>query len=247
MRHYRQTILSKQGDRSNVWTRSRFGKIKSIFNYAKRESNMPTKDRENLTLLELLQNPKKPKGDEKIRKTLQIAKDELEAMLKIADDIDRAAILIGLNCAYYQVDLIRLEWRHIDLTTKTVTLQRNKSSRLTASQSAVPRVAYLWQRTIDAIKKLKGSHKNVFYQDDRHTIFKRFRRLMKLAKLARKELTFANLRDSAITVASRAGVPTAQVHALAGHSDTTVTWEYIERSPDFVKDACEAIEKYYFG
>lgn len=247
IRKYRSVTEAKQAEEklSNVWTRGRFSKVKTIFNHALTELNLSKEDRETLTLLSLLKNPKKPKGSAKKKKTLLISREEMTQLLAKADVFEKALLLVALNCAYYQVDITRLKWEYLNFEKRTLVFEREKSTRLTASGSAVPRVAYLWTRTIAALKKLTKDSELVFPNMERHRLYKRFNRLRKKTDIKRN-ITFAHLRDSAITVASRSA-PTTQVHALAGHSDTSVTWEYIERSPDFVKDACIAIENHFFG
>ena len=73
--------------------------------------------------------------------------------------------------------------------------------------------------------------------------------LCEQAEIKRK-LTFANLRDSALTVAAESTspvVPPQQYHILAGHVAKGVDDSYIRRNPRIVELACQAIERFYFG
>ena len=77
------------------------------------------------------------------------------------------------------------------------------------------------------------------------------RHWIKLRNRARvdRPVTFANLRDSALTAAAESTdpiVPVQQYHVLAGHVAKGVDDAYITRNPRFVQTACEAIERRYF-
>lgn len=245
-RHYREHIKNEQHERnlSKAWTRSRFGKITTIFNHALAEMNLSTRDREILSLKKLLKKPPKPKS-----KPVDIRRKEMTAILCEAGDFDRAMILVALNCCFNPIDIRRLRWDFIDLEKRTVCFDREKSEQL--ADAAVVRVAVLWQRTVDALIRIRNDPTHVFLSTLKKpihidTVNKRFKRVCQKAGIARN-LTFTNLRDSAQTRAAELGAPMQQYQCLAGHKLPGVDDDYIRRNPNFVDEACEAIGRYYFG
>jgi len=235
-RHYRSVIKQRQSSRkrSPAWIRSRFGKIKTV-------------NRSILELRSLLKQPSKPSPN-----PVDITREEFRAILKQADDWQSALLLVALNCAYYPIDCRRLTWSMIDFKRATIRFDRTKATG--RARGAVPRVAVLWKRTITALKKLQNGREHVFvstYGRPVHieTIRRHWQTLCKQADIQRN-LTFANLRDSALTVAAESTspvVPTQQYHVLAGHVAKGVDDNYIRRNPRIVEVACRAIERYYFG
>jgi len=161
-------------------------------------------------------------------------------------------LLVALNCAYYPVDCSRLQWSMIDFKKGTIRFNRTKA--VGRAKGAVPRVAVLWKRTIMALKKIQKTHDHVFVSTfgrpvHNDTIRRNWIELCRKAKIGRK-LTFANLRDSALTVAAGSKspvVPSQQYHILAGHVAKGVDDNYIRRHPRIVELACQAVERFYFG
>ena len=233
----------KIAPKSNSYTRSRFGKIAAVINYALAEINLSQSDRQTLGLKSLLKKPPKPTS-----KPIDIDKDELTALLAKADDFDTALILTGLNCCFNPIDLARLKWDMIDMKNGVLRFDRHKSEHLAGS--AVVRVAVLWKRTMNALEKIRKDNELVFITREgpmeKQTPNHRFKKLLKKAGITRK-LTFTNLRDSAQTRAAELGVPMQTYQCLAGHKLPGVDDDYIRRNPNFVRQACEAIERYYFG
>jgi len=246
VRHYRETVKANQGERSNSWVRARFGKVTTIINYALSEMNLIESDRTTLALKALLKKPPKPKG-----RPIEIQPKELKAILKNANDFDTGMILTAANLCFYPVDIVRLRWDMLDLKAKTMSFDREKSEHM--ASSAVVRVGVLWDRTMRALKKLPQTSEFVFpspygngQQLEAQTPHKRFSKLVRQAGITRP-LPFSCLRDTGQTAAAQAGVPPQQYQCLAGHKFPGVDDDYIRRNPMFVKDACAAIEKHYFG
>lgn len=247
-RAYRNQILAevKSRELSNAWARSRFGKIKTIINNALSELDLSKEDRAVLELRSLLKQPPKPSPS-----PIDITPSELRRILSKASDWETAIILLALNCAYYPIDCQRLRWDMIDEKRGTIRFDRDKA--IGRAKSSVPRVAVLWRRTLMAIKKLPRDGAHVFLSEYKRpvhieTIRRHWIQLRKAAKIKRP-LTFANLRDSALTAAAESTdpvVPVQQYHVLAGHVAKGVDDAYITRNPRYVETACRAIEKKYF-
>ncbi|MCH8880860.1 MAG: tyrosine-type recombinase/integrase [Planctomycetes bacterium] len=249
-RKYRQAVQDhqKELERSNSYTRSRFGKIKAILNYAlSGEMVLGSDDRARLHFRALLKPPAKPTPN-----PVDLTKNELQSVLKFADKWEEALILVAINCAYYPGDCSKLRWDMIDFPKNTIRLDRTKSTG--RAGRSIPRVAVLWKRTLMALNSIRNGHAHVFVSSvgrpvHVETIRKKWNALCEQAGVNRN-LTFANLRDSALTAASASedpAVPMQQVRALAGHVAPGVDDHYIRRYPRFVETACKAIERHYFG
>lgn len=243
-RRYRQQVKVDQGKMSNSYTRSRFGKVIAIIRHAEREMDLSPQDRQVLTLKSLLKKPPAPTS-----KPVDLEREELEKILDKAQEFDLAMILVALNCCFYPIDVIRLRWDMLDLDKGVLCFDREKSAHLTKG-AAIVRVAVLWKRTVSALRAIKHEGEFVFMAEYGQLgparPNKRFNKLLTAAGIKRK-LHFANLRDSGQTRAAEAGVPAEQYRVLAGHKLPGVDDNYIRRNPNFVRSACEAIERYYFG
>jgi len=248
-RKYRNKILSEVQERrlSNTWARSRFGKIKTIINHARSEMDLGKDDRAMLELRSLLKPPSKPKPNPR-----DLTPTELRKILAKAGDWAKALILVALNCAYSPIDCQRLRWSAIDHERGTIRFDREKATG--RAGRPLPRVAVLWPRTLKALRKLPRRHDHVFLSTvgrpvHIETIRRHWISLCERAGIERP-LTFANLRDSALTAAAASAdpaVPVQQYHVLAGHAAKGVDDNYISRHPHFVETACRAIERTYFG
>lgn len=239
---YRKTIRSRKGNRSSIWVRSRFGKIKTIINHAVVEVDLTDSEKAILQHVALLKPPAKPKP-----KPVDISRKEMKAILANADNWDTALILLGLNAAYLPIDCQRLEWSMIDWRAKFIRFDRSKPEHLT--EQALPRICALWTRTARAIRAIKNNHDCVFISDQGKparidTINDHFVQCCKRARIERK-LTFKHLRKSALTAASNdPRVPDRQIDLLAGHSSGIKEHYVVKKNVLF---ACEAIERHYFG
>lgn len=246
-RRYRETVKVRRGDKSPVWVRSRFGKIKTVINYSLAELDLSPEDQTILKRASLLKLPPKPTPDPK-----EITPQELRAILKKADEWITALILTGLNCAYGATDCRRLQWSMIDFEKGVIRFDRTKA--IGRVKGAVPRVAVLWKRTITALRRIQNDHSHVFvstYGRPVHveTIRRHWNDLCQAAGVER-DLEFGVLRKSAQTAAASSkspAVPYQQYQVLSGHAFKGVDDNYIRRNPRLVELACEAIERYYFG
>jgi len=250
LRNYRQAIENQQEKLrlSNSWTRSRFGKIKTVINYAATEMDLSPGDRAILQLRSLLKPPSKPSPN-----PIDITEVELRAILEHADEWETALILTALNAAYYPVDCQRLQWSMMDWEKAVIRFDRTKATG--RAKKSIPRVAVLWQRTIRALRDVRRTnHPHVFISSqgrpvENETIRRHWNTLCKKAGIERA-ITFGNLRDSALTAAASSispVVPTQQYNVLAGHVASGVDDHYIRRSPRIVELACQAVENHFFG
>jgi integrase len=150
-------------------------------------------------------------------------------------------LLTALNCAYYAIDLIRLPVRAVDLERGTIVFVREKKN--------TPRVAVLWKSTIDALRPILAG------RNDRKYVWESYRKgqwsrggfansfAAFRDKAGLKGLDFNQIRDGALTAC---GELQGQAQLLAGHRVAGELDAYAMRNPEKVRQACEAIERFYF-
>lgn len=116
------------------------------------------------------------------------------------------------------------------------------------AKTKIARAAWLWPRTREALTALPRRNGDAVFTSARKGAYKpggfraAYRRLKKKAGV---KSTFDMIRDGAYTAAVR-GAPIDQAKMLAGHS-TGMSDAYVLRGGAMVREACEAIEKHYFG
>jgi integrase len=174
-----------------------------------------------------------------------------EDFLKLLETVEgepkwKAMFLLALNAAMYPGEVAGVKKEDIDLKKGTLSMERGKTG--------VPRVAMLWQRTLDAIREYQETipHQSEYLFvsrsgaafSDNH-VSRNFCRRRDSVGLP-KTLQFANIRDGAYSAAFNAsGVSEKEAKVLAGHR-SGMTDHYVVRTPTMVAAACIAIERYYF-
>ena len=128
-----------------------------------------------------------------------------------------------------------------------------------ATKTGVMRVGVFWTRTMKALAAYQAKHDhglgsifaNYGKQQGRYsplnpksTLGKQFVKIRKQAGLTVK---FEQLRDGGESAGIKGGAKPQHVDILMGHSFPGVRDNYLARDPDMVADACEAIERHYFG
>jgi len=166
---------------------------------------------------------------------------EFKALLKVATGDDRAFLLLMLNAALYQQEVVNLKWEDIK-QDKYLIAHRAKTGRCV-------RVAVLWQETIDVLKQMARKGEYIFVGEHGFPLKgegarRRFERLRERANL--KEVTSSQLRDGACTAAAEANVNEAICRLLAGHR-SGISDHYCKRNPQMVAPACAAVYAKYFA
>jgi integrase len=220
---------------SPTYIRHRFGKIKAIFNFARKKGLGPDV-RDALDACATLEPPAQVAADPN-----PIERGDFRKLLDAANDRMRAAMLMMLNFCMYPSEACNLEWREINLKAHTLSTDRNKTK--------VVRVAVIWERTIDALAKLPRRCNHVLSTHhctelSRWTLADDWRVLRE--KLGLHKLQMNMIRDGAYTASVEAGVKFEHAQMLGGHQ-TGIADKYVKRGPTMVADACAAIEKAYCG
>jgi integrase len=259
--HYANRIKSEQAEeviinrggkkkarpRSKSYTRNRFYMIRTILNHAA-DCRLISADEIGRLKGEWkvpLKAPKKPR-----RQKYMIQPTDFQAMLKAAaDPQDRAMLLLMMNAALYPKDIADLRWSDLDLEAGT--LQSFREKRDSDEYEGIVRCAVLWSNTVAALKELAEFSNGEFVftrQSDRaihpDTCYDHVMNLKRKAKITR-HFEARSLRDSAATIAARKAPP-HQYTVLLGHKVKGADDEYLIRNPEFVADACRAIEAHYF-
>jgi len=150
-----------------------------------------------------------------------------------------------LNCCFYGCDIRRLPVASLDLKARTLCFDREKKE--------TPRVAVLWKRTADLLKKwmkenpsnsetvFVSMYRTAYAAGGLRTAFRSFRENNKLPET----ITLNRVRDSAYTAGIKGGSVAARV--LAGHKMQGETDAYVRRNPELTRPAVEAIERFYFA
>ncbi len=194
----------------------------------------------------------KPSQDAAPPKALK--SDEFVKLYDAAETIrDRCILLLGLNCAYYPIDLTRLLWKHIRFDIGALDFRRMKVDRK-GRVKGVFRVAALWNKTteqLDALQKeyeLNGieidDDSHVFLLTGKNTFTEIFKAIKKRTTI-RQSLTLCNLRDSVATRGAVLGW-TQQYKMIIGHQiDSVSDNKYVEREVENVRPLCNAVAEYY--
>lgn len=220
--------------KSPTYVKHRFGKVKTVINFARKRGLHPDDCRHALDCCAVLTPPKG-----KATNPAPISRDDLHKLLSKADDRTKAAILLSMNLCLAPKEIVAVEWDELDLTAKTFVSSRNKTG--------VTRVGILWDETIQALQKFpRKPHMPVFISARGTERLELRDDWQELRDAAGVKVELASLKDGAYTAAVEAETPLDTVKVLAGHA-TGISDHYLRRRPNMVEDACAAIYKHYFG
>ena len=227
---------------SPTYAGHRFGLVKYVLNHALKRGKDTDQLQRVLTLCKMLETPRKNGTDPQ-----PISPEHFNALLDAAPLKWKAVLLLSLNAALYPSEVAAVESKHVNLDKRTLVMDRGKTG--------IPRVAVLWQRTVDAIRayqaeaRHQSSHLVVGRTGqpyDGNHVGRNFRRIRKEASVP-DEIEFAHIRDGAYSAAFNAdGVEEKHAKVLAGHR-SGMSDAYVKRNPRCVAVACRAIEQSFFG
>lgn len=231
----------ERGKHSPTYVKHRFGMIKSIFSFGLKRGRDQAEMRRVLDLCKMLVPPR-ANG----KNPQPISRDHFHKLLAVSDVKWTAVYLLSLNAALYPSEVAAVRKDEIDLDAKTLRMDRGKTG--------IHRIAVLWDRTIDAIRKYQQEqphdHENLFVSElgqcyNANHMGRNFRRRRAEAGMP-ETIQFAHIRDGAETAAIEGGADLTQAKLLAGHR-VGISDHYVRRNPKMVADACEAIERHYWG
>lgn len=244
MQRYHKSVWDtyEKQKRSPVYVHHRLTAVRTILRHGLKIGNDQAELRRVLDLTQQFEFPRKNGADPQ-----PIAPEHFAALLEACDAKWKAILLLSLNACLYPSEFAAVKKRHIDLKRGTLVMDRGKTG--------VPRVAVLWQRTIDAIKAYQQEqpHESAYVftsqtgkpcvtrDIDRAFVIRRKRAGVPTA------VVFSSIRDGGYTAAVEHGASVDQARLLAGHRIPGVTDYYLKRNPRMVNEACTAIEKHYFA
>lgn len=170
---------------------------------------------------------------------------QVQALVKGADDVLKAMVLLGINCAFGQADLSELPQSALDLKNGWATFPRVKTG--------IERKAKLWPETVAALRKAIAQRPEAKNETDSGCVFltthgnrlvratakfghrdaagAAFGRLLDALKLKRPGLQFYALRHTFRTIADETRDFPA-IDRIMGHADHTMGGRYRERIDD---------------
>jgi integrase len=241
---------------SPVMTNHHLRHVRAIFKWANdRElTERPIKYQSGLELA----------SKDKIRKHLAgkeqklFSAQEIHALLASATVPMKAAIMLGINCAYGLADCGQLEQSMIDLKKSWLGQHRNKTG--------IPREAWLWPETVQAIRAAIAvrpattierldayvfltSHRRPWFEDGANSspASIAFRKVKIAANCDRKGIGFYSLRHTFQTVAGDS-VDQIAVNLIMGHHDPGMAANYRHGiDPARVKAVCQHVRKWWLA
>lgn len=161
----------------------------------------------------------------------------------------KALLMFCLNTGTYIKEAARIKLSEINLKEHTLMTKRNKTGQCR-------KIAYLWNRTIKAIKDYIDMRKNktdlLFVArhggayDKGQGLRTKFYELRKKTDLL--HIDFSHLRDTFETVGKEVGLSNYHIDLVMGHSSGGTGDRYTHRRiHNELKKACLAVEKDYFG
>lgn len=134
---------------SATYVKHRFGKVKTILNFAKKRGLDANDLRHALDCCAVLVTPNST--------TLNphpISREDFHRLLKAADAEMKAMLLLALNCCMYGHEVVSLEWADVNFANRVLITDRSKTG--------VTRIAVLWERTIKALEVLPRKREHIF-------------------------------------------------------------------------------------
>lgn len=159
---------------------------------------------------------------------------EIAALLKAADEdtVMHAAITVSILTGVRQGELLRLEWRDLDLTgDRSATKKPTLSVR--ESKTDTPRLVYLPPNAVEALQRLRKlpvvSPVHVLLNTDGQPLRKsllehRWRKIRKAAKLV--DFHWHDLRHTCASILLQHGATLPMVGAVLGHKSPSMTMRY---------------------
>jgi integrase len=234
---YRDAIKKRLGGAATV--SAYFQRVKGVIRFGLSHGLDPVEVRSALDRCAVLVAPKRKQE----YSPTPISRDHFAKLIDVADDLQRAALLLSMNACLYVSEVLAVDWDELDLNAGTFVTRRGKTS--------VIRAAVLWPRTVKALKALKVTPGAVFKsaRGDRYhpnSFRKVFGKLRTAAKVPAL-IEYNHIRDGAYTAACASGAEFSLCQIVAGHRLPGESDHYVARNPKMVAPVCEAIERAYFG
>ena len=176
-----------------------------------------------------------------------LAEEEEEALLKAVEDRLygqlRDIVIVALNTGMSQEEILKLQWRNVDLFRKAITTTRQKTTRTRTIPINNTVFELLKQRM--KVKPIIGSGCNVFFNGagnmiDAAKLKRAFIAAVEAAKI--EDFRFHDLRHTFATRLVQRGVDLYKVAKLLGHADVSTTQRYAHHYPESLRDGVEILD-----
>lgn len=151
-------------------------------------------------------------------------------------------VLFDLNTGMRMDEVLSLEWSHVDLFRKTVTVMRTKNGE----RRTIP----LNQRAFELLKakaKVRGIKSNYVFVSEVGTKIhdRNVRRAFynALEKAWIKDFRFHDLRHTFATRLAQAGIDLYKIAKLLGHKTIAMTQRYSHHFPESLRDGVEVLDR----
>lgn len=167
---------------------------------------------------------------------------EEERLLTACPGWLKGIIIFALNTGMRQGEILDLEWPHVDLFRKTITIMRSKNGErrtLPLNQSALEVL-----KSRAKVRHIKGNHVFVSQSGTRiiqRNLLRAFYPAMETAKI--ENFRFHDLRHTFATRLVQAGVDLYTVSKLLGHKDVRMTQRYAHHCPESLRGGVEVLDK----
>ncbi|RAR51475.1 site-specific recombinase XerD [Paraburkholderia unamae] len=158
-------------------------------------------------------------------------------------DATKPAVLLALNLACRRGELLRLEWRHVDLDGARVTFPGINT------KNAKSRVMPLNREALEVLTKWRAqcpSNGAYVFPNERGDAplreLKNWPRVRDAAAISRLRWRYHDLRHHAASRLVMAGVNIYSVSKVLGHKDTRMTARYSHLSPEHMRDTMAALD-----
>ena len=160
---------------------------------------------------------------------------EREALLREANPSLRLYILAALHTGARRSELIRLQWRDVDMKARLIIFRKTKNG----DSRSVPMTDTI-RGMFQGIPRPLDPGTGVFPEREPLVLTRSFARLVQRLKI--KNLTFHDLRHDAASTLTMAGVPLRTVAEILGHRDMRMTVRYAHLSPQHLREAMKALD-----
>jgi len=181
--------------------------------------------------------------------TVILKAKQLHALVSAANANLQAALLLGLNCAYINVDCCRLTLAAAKEAVATGWLGGKRQ------KTGVKRMAALWPETKQALQGVIDSHPGnneaLFLTPNGHPWRSSpndsiSRELKKLTSVLGVAITFARLRHHFATIAEERTLDSVAIRHVMAHSDHSISAVYRDRIlKKRIFKVCKAVRTWY--
>jgi integrase len=162
--------------------------------------------------------------------------EEYQKLIDAASPKLRLAIVLGYYTAMRLGEIVNLDWKQIDLTSKMIRLESSDT------KTGKPRRVPLDSTVIEELKMYPRSIVGrLFGETSRDTISSTFHKLCKHVGV--DSLRFHDLRHTALTNLRRAGVDVFVLQAISGHKTLKMLGRYQTVTDDDLRKAVEGLER----